>query len=369
MQEATIKEVARHADVSTATVSRSLRGLGGVSPRTAARVRKVADQLGYTVSPFASRLASGRAGAVAVLLPYVDRWFFGELLGAAEQVFREAGFDLLLYHVGDAETRQEYFSFRLLRKRVDGALLATLALTDPEISALRNLGVPICMVGAEVDGFHSITIDDVGAASTAVQHLLNLGHERVAIISGDLNQPMPFTVPQDRLAGYRAALEAAGIPLDPGLEAQGDFTVRGGESATAQLFGRKRPPTAVFAESDEMAFGALRTLARLGLQVPSDVSVVGFDDHPLAEYFDLTTISQSVRDQGRAIAQQLVSALVDHAQVQPAHIHAPTSLVIRGSTTVPGSLLRPARARSAARNKPTNSTRNETGLTKTERKR
>jgi DNA-binding LacI/PurR family transcriptional regulator len=361
--EPTIEEVARLAGVSIATVSRSLRGLDGASATTAERVRKVADQLGYAVSPFASRLASGRTSTVAVVVPYLDRWFFGEFLGGADQVFREAGFDLLLYHVDDADTRQQYFSFRLLQKRVDGVLLVTLALTAPEISVLRTLAVPVCMLGAEIDGFHTMTIDDVGAATSAVQHLINLGHERIAIISGDPDQTMRFTVPRDRRAGYRAALEAAGIALDPGLEAQGDFTARGGERATAQLFTRQRAPTAIFAESDEMAFGAIRTLARMGLRVPTDVSVVGFDDHPLAEYFDLTTISQSVREQGRAIAQQLVAALAD-PDVQPAHIRAPTSLVVRGSTTVPDRLRRSPPAHVATPNKPTDLTRKKASLTK-----
>ena len=281
--EPTIEEVARRAGVSTATVSRSLRGRDGVSLTTAQRVRHVAAEIGYAASPFASRLASGRAGTVAVILPYLDRWFFGEILGAAEPVFREAGLDLLLYHVGDVETRREYFSFGLLRKRVDGVLLVTLALTPSEVDALRALSVPVCMVGVEVEGFSSVTIDDVSAAASAVQHVLNLGHKRVALISGDPEDSTMFTVPRDRRAGYRAVLEVGGIPLDPSLEVQGDFTAAGGQRAAAELFTRRRPPTAIFAESDEMAFGAIRTVSRLGLRVPEDVSVIGFDDHPLAE--------------------------------------------------------------------------------------
>ena len=139
------------------------------------------------------------------------------------------------------------------------------------------------MVGVEVEGFSSVTIDDVSAAASAVQHVLNLGHKRVALISGDPEDSTMFTVPRDRRAGYRAALEVGGIPLDPSLEVQGDFTAAGGQRAAAELFTRRRPPTAIFAESDEMAFGAITTLSRLGLRVPEDVSVIGFDDHPLAE--------------------------------------------------------------------------------------
>jgi LacI family transcriptional regulator, repressor for deo operon, udp, cdd, tsx, nupC, and nupG len=341
MAKATIEEVASLAGVSPSSVSRSLRGVGGVSANTTARIRAAAEQLGYSVSPAASRLATGRTGTVAVVMPYLTRWFFAELLGGAEQVFRDAGLDLLLYHVGDTEMRQRYFSSGLLRKRVDGVVLVILALTEPEVRALRALDVPVCMVGTELEGFSSIRIDDVEGAFTAVQHLLNLGHRRIGIISGDPNEPMHFTVPLDRRIGYRAALEAAGLQADRELEAHGAFTVEGGDEATMQLLGRRNLPTAIFAECDEMAFGALRALGRVGLRVPADVSVIGFDNHPMASYFDLTTISQSVRDQGREIAQQLVGAVARPGDATVRQLQAPTQLVVRGTTAVMGGEERP----------------------------
>ena len=129
----TIKEVADLAGVSPSSVSRSLRGVGGISASTTERIREAAEQLGYSVSPAAYRLATGRTGTVAVVMPYLTRWFYAEVLGGAEQVVREAGLDMILYHVGDTEMRQRYFSSGLLRKRVDGVLLVTLALTEPEV--------------------------------------------------------------------------------------------------------------------------------------------------------------------------------------------------------------------------------------------
>lgn len=337
MAKTTIKDVASLAGVSLSSVSRSLRGIGGVSQTTAERVRQAAEQLGYSVSPAAYRLATGRTGTVAIVMPYLTRWFYAELLGGAEQVIREAGLDLLLYHVGDTEMRQRYFSSGLLSKRVDGVLIASLALTEPEVAALRSLDVPVCMVGASVEGLSSICVDDIESASMAVQHLINLGHERVAIISGDPNEPLHFTVPLPRRAGYRATLAAAGLSLDEGLEAHGPFTVEGGDEATMELLSRRTLPTAIFAECDEMAFGALRALRRVGLRVPADVSVVGFDDHPMAPYFELTTVVQDVRDQGRRIAEHLVDA-VSHAAkdepLAPLELHAPTHLVVRGTTAV-----------------------------------
>ena len=332
MTKTTIRDVAKVAGVSPSSVSRSLRGLGGVSTTTTERIRKAADRLGYSVSPAAYRLATGRTGTVAIVMPYLTRWFYSEILGATEQVVREAGLDLLVYHVGDTEMRQRYFSSGLLRKRVDGVVLVTLALTEPEVAALRALDVPVCMVGAESEGFSSIAVDGVEAARTAVQHLVNLGHQRIGMISGDSHEPVHFTAPLHRRHGYRAALDAAGLPVGPELESQGAFTVDGGDEATVQLLGRRQLPTAIFAECDEMAFGALRALGRVGLRVPDDVSVVGFDDHPMAEYFQLTTMAQDVRTQGRQIAEQLVCSVLDPSHRPAVKMRAHTQLVVRDST-------------------------------------
>ena len=160
-------------------------------------------------------------------------------------------------------------------------------------------------------GFSGIRIDDSESACTAVQHLINLGHERIAMISGDPNEPQDFTVALRRREGYHSALEAAGLRVRRELEAHGTFSIEGGDDATVRLLGRRSLPTAIFAECDEMAFGALRALRRVGLRVPADVSLIGFDDHPMAQYFELTTISQDVWDQGCHIAQQLVRGWPD----------------------------------------------------------
>ncbi len=348
LAKTTIKEVADRAGVSPSSVSRSLRGVGGISTSTTKRIREAAEQLGYSASPAAHRLATGRTGTVAIVMPYLTRWFFVELLGAAEQVIREAGLDLLFYHVGNTEMRQRCFASGLLRKRVDGVLLVTLSLTEPEIAALRALDVPVCMIGAQVRGFSSIRIDDAESACAAVQHLINLGHERIGMISGDPNEPQHFTVALRRREGYHAALKAAGLRARRELEAHGAFSIEGGDEATVQLLGRRSLPTAIFAECDEMAFGALRALRRVGLRVPADVSLIGFDDHPMAQYFELTTISQDVRDQGRQIAQQLVGAVARPGVAPAVELRAPTRLVVRGTTAVLGTGQRPSSPQRAA---------------------
>jgi len=341
----TIDEVARLAGVSTSTVSRSLSGAGRVGAETTRRVKKVAQQLGYAVSPSASRLATGRTDSIAVVMPFIDRWFFAEILAGIEVALRGTGHDLLLYNVKDTESRKEYFSSGLLRKRVDGVVLVTLAVTKPEVRALRALSIPVGIVGARVNGFHSVLINDREAAAGAVRHLINLGHERIAIISSDPDREMHFTVPVERRAGYLDALRAAGITPDPQLEVHADYGVEGGEKATTQLLGGSSLPTAVFAESDELAFGALRAFRRFGIQVPEEISVVGFDNHPMAEYFDLTTVAQQVRAQGLNIACQVLDALVSPAKRGASQLEAVTELVARATTSVPRPKARPRRGK------------------------
>jgi DNA-binding LacI/PurR family transcriptional regulator len=175
-----------------------------------------------------------------------------------------------------------------------------------------------------------VRIDDVAGGRTAVQHLVNLGHERIALISGTPGDPMGFTSQFDRRRGYRETLRSAGLEVDPSLDVPGDFTVEGGEMAMARLLSLPRPPTAVFAESDEMAFGALRTLQRAGLSAPRDMSLIGFDDHLLADLMNLTTIAQPVREQGARAAEMLLEVLGGHSGEH--RVTLPTRLIVRGTT-------------------------------------
>ena len=328
-----IEAVARLAGVSTATVSRALRGLPNVSAQTRERVIAAAAQLDYVASPSASRLASGQTRSVGVVSPYLGRWFFGEVLSGAEEVLRAAGYDVLLFALPDAAARAEFFARMPLRRRVDGVLILTLPLEDGEIAQLGNLGVPLGSVGVPGPRVSMVGIDDMAAARTAVNHLANLGHQRIAVIGGGPSEPLHFRVPHDRLAGYRSAMAEAGLAVPPGYEVDGRFTYAGGEEAMGQLLSLPTPPTAVFAQSDEMAMGAMRTVRRAGLRCPDDVSIVGFDDHELASVVDLTTVGQPVHEQGRIAAQMVLDRL---AGAQPQVRLVPTRLVLRASTSPPG---------------------------------
>ena len=326
-----IEDVAKLAGVSIATVSRSLRGLPDVATATRDRVLAAARELNYVASPFAARLASGRAATVGVVVPFVHRWYFAEVLGAVENVLHRAGFDLLLYNLGDREGRERFFDLMPVRKRVDAIVFASLVLSDAEADALDNLNVPVGMVGVDRPGWHSTRIDDEEAARSAVRHLVELGHRRIALIGGDTNDPMRFTAPHHRRVGYLDALRDAGIVYDPDLEILGYFTVDGGEAATKILLDRPERPTALFAESDEMAYGAIRAIRRAGLRVPWDVAVVGFDDHASAELLDLSTVRQPVVEQAEDLTTRLLATITE-PEAEPRARVLPTELVVRGST-------------------------------------
>jgi DNA-binding LacI/PurR family transcriptional regulator len=329
----TIRDVAREAGVSTATVSRALRGLNNVDPATAAHVRKVADRLDYAISPTASGLASGRTGSVAVLTPYIARWYFSTVLTGIEKVMQGACVDLLLHRIADPTMPSDVLVGRRLRNRVDGFLVVGLPATSPDLVELRRRRSAVTLVGTTSEGMSSVTIDDVEAARTATQHLVNLGHRRIGIIAG-VPRASPYLPQVSRLQGYREVLKAARLPLDARLRAYGSFTSAGGEAAMNTLLAQPKPPTGVFAMSDEMAFGAMRALRRHGLQAGTDVALVGLDGHEMADLLELTTVSQPVADLGEHAARDLLERLADTSRGL-SEVVLPTTLQVRASTAPP----------------------------------
>ncbi|MGC4854556.1 LacI family DNA-binding transcriptional regulator [Micromonospora sp. DT4] len=342
-----IDDVARLAGVSTATVSRALRGLPTVSAATRRRVLAAAEQLDYAVSPSASRLAGGRTGTVAVVVPRITRWFFSTVVEAVEEYLHHCGYDLLLYNLGGREQiRQRVLRTANLHKRVDAIMLVATPLRPSDRTALAALDLPGVTIssGTTVPTWPCVRIDDMAAARTATRHLLDLGHRRIAHISGDPDQHFVFTAHADRRRGYQAELRAAGLRLDPSLDIESSFTIDGGTGATAELLARGTPPTAIVAASDEMAMGAMAALRDAGLRVPEDVSVVGIDDHDLAGVLGLSTVAQPAAEQGRLAARILLDPLGARA-LGPiigqrtadgdSPVILPTRLVVRESTAPP----------------------------------
>jgi len=329
-----MEDVARRAGVSTATVSRTLRGLPNVSEDTRGRVLRAAAELSYVISPMASRLASRRTRTVGVLVPHASRWYFGQIVAGAEAVLREAGLDLLLYNLCDVPARERFFERLPLRRRVDAVLTVALPLTSGETAAIAELGVPVVVAGLRAEGTRCVRIDDAAVVNRAVSHLVGLGHRRIGMISTYADQSMWLPVAHERRAAYLAALQRAGLPPDEELVVSVPFGLPGGEAGITRLLELPGPPTAVLAESDELAFGALAALRRAGIAVPRQMSVVGVDDHELSELLDLTTVRQSVFEQGALAARLLVRA-IDEPTEQAQELVMPTTLVVRGSTAPP----------------------------------
>ncbi|MEM9651902.1 MAG: LacI family DNA-binding transcriptional regulator [Actinomycetota bacterium] len=333
----TIEDVAAAAEVSVATVSRALRGLPNVAEATRERVQRAAAQLEYRPDPNASRLATGRSGAVAVAVPVLNGWYFSQVVAGAEAVVKEAGHDLLVYGVGDEAGRARFLSGGTpLRSRVDGLVLVDLRVSADEAEALAASGVVAATVGFETPPFPSLVLDDRSVAATAVGYLAELGHRRIGLISGIPDDRQRFLVPERRRTGYFDALAAAGLEADPDLEQAGDFSIAGGALAMRALLKIENPPTAVFAMSDEMAFGAIQTAQSSGLSVPEDVSVVGVDDHDLAPAMRLTTVHQPVVENGAVAARLLLNQLSDR-HLKPVRAAVDYELVVRASAAPPKS--------------------------------
>jgi DNA-binding LacI/PurR family transcriptional regulator len=336
----TIDDVARRAGVSTATVSRALRGLPHVNERTRAAVHRTALDLGYVPSKSASTLASGRTRTVGVVTPHIAKWYFAHAIEALEQELRAVGYDVLLLALPPGPTSvRPVFDPEELRQRVDAVAVLTIPLTGGELDGLRRLRLPMAFVGASVAGAMSVRIDDVAVGRTATEHLLSLGHTRIGHIGGDPHEALNFHAPVDRRTGWMAGLRGAGLSPDPGLDVPGMFTVEGGRRAMRRLLALPEPPTAVFAASDEMAFGAIAEARAAGVDVPHQLSVVGVDDHEHADLFALTTVGQPVEEQGRAAARMLLATLDGSTAHSNEHLLLPVSLVERRSTAAPPTAL------------------------------
>ena len=331
-----IEDVARAAGVSTATVSRALRNLPNVNEATRDRVRAAASALGYVASPSAASLASGRTRAIGLISPWVNRWFFANVIDAAERELRAHGYDVLLYTFDiRRESARPRVDPDVLRRRVDGILVVGLPLEDDEIAALIALGYPLVCVGWGGSDQATVRLDDHAIGLAATRHLTALGHRTVAHLTGTPDDVHPWSPPIQRAAGWREALYEVGVKPEEELVELGGFEIEGGRESITRLMARRPDITGVFASSDEMAMGAILGLRDLGIRVPEDVSIIGVDGHELGELVGLTTLSQPVEEQGAAAAR-LVLDLIG-GRTAPASVVYPTTLVERSSTAPPRS--------------------------------
>lgn len=330
----TIREVAREAGVSVATVSRVLNGSGPASAETVRRIREVAARLRYTPNEAARSLIRSRTQTIGVLLPDLHGAFFSEVIRGVDQRARQAGFHLLVSSFHD-DPREMEAALQAMRGRVDGLVVmapdvATRALLDELSGDL----IAVLLNPPTTDGTCSaVRVDNVGGARTMVRHLVGLGRQRIAMITGDERNHDAH----ERRRGYRAALRAAGLPVSAELEARGDFTEPSGYAAAQVLLRLSRRPDAIFAANDAMAVGALSALRDAGVRVPEDVALVGFDDIPIAQYLTppLTSVHVDMDALGRRATELVLAAIGAQSdksrRVRPRDEMLPTTLVVRSS--------------------------------------
>lgn len=333
-----LSDVARAAQVSKATASRALSGRGYVSAETRDRVVSAAAALGYVVSSNASSLVTGRTRNVGVVIPHINRWFFGEVLEGIESALIAAGYDLTLYRLSpDAAERRRVFEYFLVRKRVDAVIAVGIELTAYEVGLLHSLAKPIVGIGGPIDGIASLSIDDVAAAALITNHLISLGHTRIMHLGGDQDHEMDFRVHSARLAGFRDAMAAAGLPAGDSAFLATSLSIQGGYAAgLAVLADPRSRPTAIVAGSDELAIGAIVAARQLGIQVPAQLSVAGIDGHDLAEMFGLTTLAQHPKDQGTHAVGLIMAEAEEPAKPSERRWRPyPVRLEVRSSTTAP----------------------------------
>jgi LacI family transcriptional regulator len=325
--------VAARAGVGVGTVSRVLNDAPGVAQATRERVRAVMDELGYRPSATARNLSLGRTQTLGVIAPFFTSPSVVERLRGIDDVVGRSPYDLTLFNIETRDQRRAALRRFARRDRVDGVLIISLPLTPAEIRALNRDGLPAVCVDVANAILPHVAIDDVGGGAMAARHLLEAGHRHIAFVGDVEENPFGFASSERRLQGFRAALDAAAVALQPGYVKRGPFGRATASRLTRQLLSLRQRPTAVFAASDVQAFGVLDAAARAGLSVPEDLSVIGFDDIELAAAIGLTTVRQPLRESGRAGAALLLGALAGDGAAPATPL--PELVVVRRRTVAP----------------------------------
>jgi LacI family transcriptional regulator len=333
-QRLTIRQIAELAGVSIATVSRVMNGRGDVSDETRDLVSKVIRENGYTANRSARGLSAGRSGLVGVLVPLVYPAYFSGILAGAAEALAELDLQIVLSPTGGEHDREVSVLDRL-HGVTDGALMILPEESSEELVRLLDGGYRFVVLDPLMpldQRIPSVSAAHTSGANQAMRHLLELGHRRIAQITG----PRGWLATEDRRRGYSAALASAGILPDPALEVESIPEIPPGREAAERLLDVPEPPTALFAFNDNIAIGAIQAARARGLSVPEDLSVVGFDDIEGATIVTpaLTTVRQPLAEMGRT-GVSLLNRLLERQRFETLHVELATRLVVRDSTAPP----------------------------------
>jgi DNA-binding LacI/PurR family transcriptional regulator len=330
---ATIRDVARRAGVSLATASRALNDSPLVNKDTKRRIVAVAAELDFAPSLSARRLSLGKTQTITVVVSFLTRPQAAERLRGIDAALADSEFDLNIYNVETVEKRNQYFQTLPLRQRTDGLLVVSLPPPEQDAPRLERSDVPVVFIDARENtaALPRVLGDDVAGGVLATQHLLDLGHRRIGFVGDAFDNPFGFTSSRDRFEGYAQALALAGIRVaneDVALGAHGRYEAR---DLAARMLSHPNHPTAVFAASDTQALGVLAAAQDLGLHVPDDLSVIGYDDIEACDFVGLTTVRQHLFESGRQGARMLIAEIVERADIPPAVVIHPE--IVRRRTT------------------------------------
>ncbi|HIP70716.1 MAG TPA: LacI family transcriptional regulator, partial [Anaerolineae bacterium] len=282
----------------------------------------------------ARRLSLGRTMTIGVIAPFFIRPSYVERLRGVDTVLAESEYDFIIYNVETVARRDACFRDIPRQERVDGLLIITLPPTDEEVDRLKQANIPTVLVDGAHPQISHVMIDDVAGGYQATRHLIDLGHRKIGYISDLLQEsPFGFRPVADRYQGYRNALADAGIEFRPEYHRQGELSRREASRLAQELLTLPDPPTAIFAYSDTQAFGVLRAAQNLGLKVPEELSVIGYDDIEISEFLHLTTICQHLLESGQRGAELLLAEIADPGP--PQEVILPTDLVLRSTTAPP----------------------------------
>ena len=324
----TIHDVARIAGVGTGTVSRVINNNPGVKPATRKKVLSAIAQLNYRPNPIARSMISKRTGAIGVIVPFFTRPFNTELLRAVQAALSRSGKELVLYNVETAAQRNHYLSELPMLHRVDGLLLLSLPLEDSFAMDIKEAEIPVILMDTYSPFFTSLIVDNIEGAYKAVKCLIEQGHRRIGFINGVIEGNIKFNQANDRLIGLHRAFGEAGLPFEPELMLTSEWNRSGGKQAALQLLSQEKRPTAIFAASDMQGIGVLEAAKDLCINVPAELSVIGFDGLEVSELLELSTVQQPMRQMGELGVNKLIE-LMKNPQQLPELIRLNTTLIER----------------------------------------
>lgn len=331
---ATIQDVARQAGVGVGTVSRVLNDSPLVSETTRTRVQQVIDELGYRPSSLARALSRGRSSTIAVVAPFFTRPSVVERLRGLSDVISGSDYDLVLFDVQTPDQRDRHYELAGRSDRAAGMIVVSLAVDEATARRLAAAETPVILLDRRAQGLSHVYVDDTAGGRAATRHLLELGHRRIAFVGDRYDDHFGFTSSTDRRGGYLEALAEAGVEEVPEYVRAAQHGREQATQMTRELLRLDEPPTAVFAASDLQALGVLEAAREAGLNVPGDLSVIGYDDLEVAPYLGLTTVRQPLYESGVQAAEMLFAEMAGNGAAGSGEVELAVT-VIRRDTTAP----------------------------------